>query len=54
MHTAYNRAYLATVLRTFAQIPHRGTSDTLGMLSEIENEPLIALLRQWRNVTDDN
>ena len=27
--TADNRAYLATVLRTSAQIPLRGTSDTL-------------------------
>jgi hypothetical protein len=34
--SSYNRAYLATVLRTFAQIPHLladarwlGTSDTL-------------------------
>ena len=30
MGTAYNRAYLASVLCTFAQIPLRGTSDTLG------------------------
>jgi len=34
--TAYNRAHLASVLRTFAQIPLRGTSDTLVTLSEIE------------------
>lgn len=34
MATAYNRAYLASVLRTFAQIPLRGTSDTLVTLSE--------------------
>jgi len=33
--TAYNRAYLASVLRTYAQIPLRGTSDTLGTLDEI-------------------
>jgi hypothetical protein len=29
-----NRAYLASVLRTFVQIPLRGTSDTLGTLGE--------------------
>jgi len=33
--TAYNRAYLASVLRTSAQIPLWGTSDTLETLSEI-------------------
>jgi len=38
--TAYNRAYLATVLCTSAQIqPYGGTSDTLGTLSEISNSP---------------
>jgi len=36
-NTAYNRAYLAKVLRTSAQIPLRGTSDTLGTLSGIPN-----------------
>ena len=30
-----NTAYLATVLRTSAQIPLRGTSDTLRTLSDI-------------------
>mgnify|MGYP001363473912 CR=1 FL=1 len=30
--TAPNRAYLATVLRTFVQIPLQGTSDTFGTL----------------------
>ena len=33
--TAYNRAYLASVLRTSAQIPLRGTSDMPRTLSEI-------------------
>jgi len=33
--TSYNRAYLASVLRTFAQIPLWGTSDKLVTLSEI-------------------
>jgi hypothetical protein len=33
--TADNRAYLATVLRTFAQILLRRTSDTLRTLDEI-------------------
>ena len=33
--TSYNRAYLATVLRTSAQIPLRWTSDTLEALSEM-------------------
>jgi hypothetical protein len=33
--SAYNRAYLASVLRTFTQIPLRGTSDTLGTLGEM-------------------
>ena len=32
---SYNRAYLATVLRTSAQIPLRGTSDTLKRCTEI-------------------
>ena len=32
--TADNRAYLATVLCTYAQIPLRGTSGTLVTLSE--------------------
>ena len=32
--TAYNRAYLASVLRTSAQIPLWETSDTLGTLYE--------------------
>ena len=31
---AYNKAYLASCLRHFAQIPLRGTSDTLGTLGE--------------------
>ena len=31
---SYNRAYLATVLCTYAQIPLWGTSDTLGTLCE--------------------
>jgi len=36
--TAYNRAYLASVLRTFAQIqPNGRTSDTLGTLYEIHS-----------------
>ncbi|MEA2074831.1 MAG: hypothetical protein U9O85_03740 [Euryarchaeota archaeon] len=36
--TAYNRAYLATVLRTFAQIQPIGwTSDTLGTLYEMRH-----------------
>ena len=38
--TAYNRAYLATCLWHSAQIPLRGTSDTLGALSEIHSAPL--------------
>jgi len=33
--TAYNRAYLASVLYTYAQILLRRTSDTLVTLSEI-------------------
>jgi len=33
--TLYNRAYLASVLCTSTQIPHRGTSDTLGTFSEM-------------------
>jgi hypothetical protein len=33
--TAYNRAYLASALCTFAQIPLWGTSDTLGTLYAI-------------------
>jgi len=34
--TSPNRAYLATVLRTSAQIqPYGGTSDTLGTLDEM-------------------
>jgi hypothetical protein len=33
--TSNNRAYLASVLRTFAQIPLWGTSDTLKALGEI-------------------
>lgn len=33
--TSPNRAYLASVLRTSAQIPLQGTSDTLGTLSAI-------------------
>ena len=33
--TAHNRAYLAPVLRTFAQIPHRETSDTPGTLCKM-------------------
>jgi len=33
--TAYNRAYLASVLCTYAQISLRGTSDTLVTLSEM-------------------
>ena len=36
--TSYNRAYLATVLRTSAQILLRMTSDTLGTLYEIDYE----------------
>ena len=36
--TAYNRAYLATVLRTFAQIRQSRTSDTLRTLSAILTE----------------
>jgi len=32
--TADNRAYLAPVLCTYAQIPQRGTSDTLVTLCE--------------------
>ena len=36
-NTAYNRAYLATVLRTSAQIPLRGTSDTLVPLDEMRS-----------------
>jgi len=32
--TAYNKAYLASCLRHFAQILLRRTSDTLGTLSE--------------------
>ena len=32
--TSDNRAYLASVLRTFAQILLRWTSDTLGTLGE--------------------
>jgi len=35
--TSPNRAYQASVLLTFAQIPLRGTSDTLGTLYEILN-----------------
>ena len=35
MGTAYNRAYLASVLYTYAQILLRRTSDTLVTLSEI-------------------
>jgi len=35
--TAYNRAYLATVLRTSAKIPLRETSDTPGTLSGIHS-----------------
>jgi hypothetical protein len=34
--TADNRAYLATVLRTSAQIPLRGTSDTLETLTNVK------------------
>ncbi len=34
--TAYNRVYLAPVLRTFAQIPLRGTSDTFVTLAETQ------------------
>ena len=29
--TAYNRAYMASCLRHYAQIPLRETSDTLGL-----------------------
>ena len=35
--TADNRAYLATVLRTSAKIPLRGTSDTLDILNHGRN-----------------
>ena len=35
MGTAYDRAYLASCLEHFAQIPILVTSDTLGILSEI-------------------
>jgi len=38
MGTAYNRAYLASVLRTFAQILLRRTSDTRQLLGEISEE----------------
>jgi hypothetical protein len=44
MHTADNRAYLATVLRTFTQIPPRETSDTLVPLCVI---PLGGLLKRF-------
>ena len=33
--TSDNRVYMASLLRTSAQIPPRGTSDTLGTLYEI-------------------
>jgi hypothetical protein len=35
---SYNRAYLASCLRHSAQIPLRGTSDTLRTLGEIMEE----------------
>jgi len=35
MAASPNRAYLASCLQHFAQIPLRGTSDTLGTLSEM-------------------
>jgi len=35
MCTSYNGAYLASCLRHSAQIPLRGTSDTLGAVSKI-------------------
>jgi hypothetical protein len=34
--TSDNKVYLATVLRTSAQIPRRGTSDTLVTLCDID------------------
>ena len=37
--TSDNRAYMASLLRTSAQIPPRGTSDTLVTLSEIALYP---------------
>ena len=45
--TAYNRAYLATPLRGFAQIPLRGTSDTLGTIGRHAAPPWDVSMRQF-------
>jgi hypothetical protein len=39
--TSDNRSYLASCLRHSAQIPLRGTSDTLGTLGEIAIEEVM-------------
>jgi len=53
--TAYNRAYLAPCLRHFAQIPLRGTSDTLGTLYVIsvvldKGEDLLTALKSLKSM----
>ena len=43
--TSYNRAYLAPCLQHSAQIPLRGTSDTLGTLSEIGGDGINEVIK---------
>jgi len=47
--TAYNRAYQASVLCTFAQIQQSLTSDTLGTLCVIMEEE--RLMAQWKAIS---
>jgi len=44
--TADNRAYLPSCLRYYAQIPLRGTSDTLGALGNIAKYLLSSNVRK--------
>ena len=53
MARAYNRAYLASVLRTFCQILLRRTSDTFGTLNAIEEKAEIKTLQLVSNWKKD-
>ena len=47
--TAYNRAYLASVLCAYAQILLRRTSDTLRTLGEIEKGEILIYPYQYQD-----
>ena len=51
LSTAYNSGHTATVLRTSAQIPLRGTSDTPGTLYEIPNPAIKKVERYINNLS---